>query len=521
MKYRLGVFIDGTSVRIARVSKGSGRPVIEALETFTLFEPLERREVIEQSKQEAQSQDQKPAKKHNPFGLDSLFKRTDSANTMTDASSNIDVIIKMLNALCSPSTGIAFNLSDLFTFYKLIAASSNDSNTRAKKLVWQAFSGEPYAEAKAEHIGFLRLPDYSLFGLFHDDPMVFCSLLLESFSLLRDRPPTIALIDSTEFALAHEIIQQHKLGEQEQTSVIFFSQSYTKIFFMRGNYLQVVLPTIYEGAESESVCETAFAKILFEFDSGKLSALDNIILVGEVERVRGEKFFKDKWPSAKISRLEIVRAQLAEKLEVMHGRTSPYAVPIALALKSLADKPKPPYVHNFLPRRIRDKQSIYRIAWHGILLLVILFCSVVALTVQSVQSMQRARQLQQRDAYLSTRMTDLNLIAEEVDSLRAKIQVMETGTALIDSLNKVSTRWSPIIASFSTAYEAVGPFSFIKLEATNGTGCTVETELAQERQVALLERMIPQCTVTSVVQGQEAGNPWIKARFTYDIKKTD
>jgi hypothetical protein len=32
------------------VSKRSGHPVIEALETSNLFEPLERREVIEQNK---------------------------------------------------------------------------------------------------------------------------------------------------------------------------------------------------------------------------------------------------------------------------------------------------------------------------------------------------------------------------------------------------------------------------------------------------------------------------------------
>jgi hypothetical protein len=36
-------------------------------------------------------------------------------------------------------------------------------------------------------------------------------------------------------------------------------------------------------------------------------------------------------------------------------------------------------------------------------------------------------------------MEDLAKIAVEVDSLRSKIQMMEKGTALIDSLNKVST----------------------------------------------------------------------------------
>lgn len=119
---------------------------------------------------------------------------------------------------------------------------------------------------------------------------------------------------------------------------------------------------------------------------------------------------------------------------------------------------------------------------------------------------------------LQRQMEDLAKIAVEVDSLRSKIQVMEKGTALIDSLNKVSTRWSPLIDSFSQAYESVGPFSFVTLTAADDHRITVEAELAQEKQVALLERMIPRSTLTSVVKGQDQKDHWIKAQFTCDVK---
>jgi hypothetical protein len=41
--------------------------------------------------------------------------------------------------------------------------------------------------------------------------------------------------------------------------------------------------------------------------------------------------------------------------------------------------------------------------------------------------------------------------------------------------------------------------------------------IAQEKQVALLERMIPRSTLTTC-QGQEQQNRWIKAQFTCDVK---
>ncbi len=512
-RYALGIYIDGTVLQVALLSNQTGRPRIENLERFQLYGPLEQREIIEQHKRAVEA-NETVLKKEDPFGMDALFKRTDSIISDTDSKNNIDVIFKILTTMCPKGTQIAFNLSEVFTFYKHLPPIKEALGHKSKKAVWQAFTGELHSEPKHENIGHFALPDQSVFALLHDDPLVFSSLLLDAISMLHSTPPKIKLVDSVEFVLAHEIMHTFKLTDQDHTAVILFSTNCTRIFFMRGHLIHTVLPTIYEGSESETVCDTAFAKILFEFDTGKLVALNRIILAGDSSRMRAETYFRDKWPAATVTRLEMVRPILDEKLEAMEGRSSSYAVPVALALKALDDHPKAPYDHNFLPSRIKEKQSVYRIAWHGVLLLSILFLFVIFMTYQSVRSSQNLSRARSDSKLLSIQLMDLQNVAHEVDSLRARIRTLEKGTALIDSLNKSTLRWTPVLRSFADAYQKAGPFSIVKAESNNNKQMIVTIEVNREEQVAALERLLRPYTVTSVMRNAEADDRWMQVEFS-------
>jgi hypothetical protein len=512
-KYALGIYIDGTVLHVALLSNQTGRPRIENLERFQLYGPLEQREIIEQHRRAVEASESVP-KNDDPFGMNALFKRTDSIISDADSKNNVDIIHKILTTVCPKGTQIGFNLSEVFTFYKHLPPVKEATGYKSKKAVWQAFTGEMHSEPKHENLGYYPLPDQSIFALLHDDPLVFSSLLLDSISMLHSTPPKIKLVDSVEYVLAHEILHTFKLTDQDHTAVILFSSSCTRIFFMRGHLIHTVLPTIYEGSESETVCDTAFAKILFEFDTGKLVALNRIILAGDSSRLRAETYFRDKWPAANVTRLEMVRPVLDEKLEAMEGRISSYAVPIALALKTLDEHPKAPYDHNFLPARIREKQSVYRIAWHGVLLLCILFMFVIFMTYQSVRSSQNLNRARSESRMLSMQLMDLQTVAMEVDSLRAKIMILEKGTALIDSLNKNTLRWTPVLRSFAEAFQKAGPFSIIKAESNNSRQMVVTLELNREEQIAALERVLRPFTVTSVVRNTEADDRWMQVEFS-------
>jgi len=176
----------------------------------------------------------------------------------------------------------------------------------------------------------------------HDDPLLLSSLLFESTRLKQARPHKVELIDTVEFALAHSLVAKRQVKPDQDTAVIVFAQTFTKVFFMRGAFIETILPTIHEGSDSDKVCDTAFSKLLFELDSGRFSNLRQVVVAGDVERTQAQKLFKEKLPDIPVTRLDFDDLALGYHAEALTGRTCPYAVPIALALKALDGRAETP-----------------------------------------------------------------------------------------------------------------------------------------------------------------------------------
>ena len=105
---------------------------------------------------------------------------------------------------------------------------------------------------------------------------------------------------------------------------------------------------------------------------------------------------------------------------------------------------------------------------------------------------------------LQQQVERLNVVALEVDSLSAKIEELKLNTILIDSLSKITTRWSPIVEAFSDAYKEVGPFVFVKIETTDKDKMIVDLKMRSRDQVAKLERFIEQSMIHHIFTAEES-----------------
>ncbi len=505
-KFALGIFIDGQQLSCALVSKAGSRTQIELLETFGLEQQLLPQERASSGIKVADVGKQRESLPgdENPFELDVDFGvRIDATANITEISTNADVLLRMLHTMCPRDSRLAFSLIDSYVLYKNIDNLPVAAPQKLKKAIWQDIFVEAPAETKLDNIGFVRNGKNRFMAMVHDDPLVFSSTLFEAMRIMHSRPPQVALIDTLEFSLAHALVRKSALHEKQFTAVVYFAQTFTKVIFFRGLLIEEVLPTIHEGADSENVCDTAYSKILFELDAGKIPAIHNLIVTGDSDRVRAEANFKDKFANVEVKRFDFGDLPLGHHAAKLQGRTAPWAAAIALASKTLEEKSRSPYRQNYLPRRIRDRQSVYRVAWHGFAMLFILFAGVLFLTFSFINGQQQLGRLRRSSASMGLDLERLSVVAHEVDSLRAVISTLETGTALVDSLKARAIRWSPVLDDFSAAYAAAGPFSLQKLKGNADGVLTVETEINRRSQVAELERLIKPSTVLSVASKAE------------------
>ena len=500
----LGIFIDGQILKSALVHKIEDSLVLERMETVKLYDSLDLSETMDALEDDEENDVFASEEEESPFELDG-----DAENSMTvvQADSNADVILDLIKNMIPKGTSVAINICDTYTVYKDIPALSDGKLKNIKKDIWKEFNPGAELDPITENVGYFKRHDGSYVGMYHDDPIVFSTLLAETIEYTKKQPPRIDLIDTIEFALAHEVSYGFDLGENEHVAVIVFAKRFTKIFFMLGNEIELVLPTIHEGSDSKSICETILSKILFEFDSGNIGPLHRMIMVGDSEVVNAEQIFQEKLISLPIQRFDIERLTFASEIETQENRIKDYGVAIALAIKALEGRKDSLYNQNYLPRRIRDKQSVYKLAWHGMVTLALLFVCVMFLSYNSIKRSQEIQLAKESIGELDYKLQSLASVEMEVDSLRFQINKLQAGASLLDSLLQNVTRWSPVMEIFSDAHRKVGNFSIVNMKTNTNNKFVVDAEVTDKNAVAELERFINNSRVLSVVTTQqEAGN---------------
>ena len=517
-KYSLGIFIDGHLLKAALINRTGKKLIIEKLDTFKLYELLEQINEPKENSNEQNHHTPKTIKGDDPFNIElENFKESEEGGIPNEVNSNLDIITELHHRMCPENATVAFNLIDANVLYKTISGLKESQPNKIKKAVWKEFNENASLEPRLENVGYQEAYDGKIVGMYHDDPLILASLILEANRVSQVRPPLIKLIDTIEFTLAHEIRLSHNIEEEEYTAILVFAKTFTKIFFMRGEEIISVLPTIDEGANSETICETVFSKILFEFDSGNIGPLTHLILVGESEQAKAENYFKRKLPALAIEHFQSVRATLDPHLNSEHIKAQSYGIPIALALKAMDGRNDSPYKQNFIPRRIRDKQFQYKLAWHGILMLCLLFLGVLFLSSASVQKKKESETIKHIISNINTQIDAKSSLNTQQDSLNSEIMKLEKSATLLDSLSQNTTRWSPILETFSDAFNKLGPFYIDRIKTLSKDEILIETEITKREQVAKLERFMANGTVINVSKSEEEGSDELKMKLECKI----
>ena len=496
-KMVLGIYFDGLSIQAALISYAEGLFRVEQVESFKLFDSFEQSQIKNNTNETPGSQNAQMDDPDNPFGVD-IDVSHQATSDVGQARGNVDIIIEMITKMTHLGCPIAFNLQNSDVFYKTFNLDPKTKASKIKKFISTEFIDTNEGTLDLQNIDYIKHDDGVCLGMVHYDPLVFTNVLQQAIKLTRRPQVPIHLIDTVEFALAEYICRTVHLENRDRLSVIYFSENYTKIFFMRGHKIEDVLPTIHTGAKSVTICETAFSKILYEFDFKGIDAPQTLVLAGEISQVNAEFFFREKFPDLEIVTLEPEESMLSPEIQNMAGNISPYCSAIALATKALLPKKERKYKSNFIPKSIREKQSEFVVAWHGFAALGLIFVTILVFFTQNMSLNKQIHQTKMSLKNIEQELFLLKGVEYQVDSLRTEISNIETGASLIDSLASTTTKWSPLIETFSDAHKDVGKFTVNQFVSLAGKKILADLNLTDLEQVALLERFISNSKVLTV-----------------------
>lgn len=339
--------------------------------------------------------------------------------------------------------------------------------------------------------------------------------LLEVFAEpqgVQRRPTRINLVTSNDVALMNLVRVHFRFNDEEVVHVINVGRDETKLMIMRGGELRFIAPMIQQGAADRDFVTMLNNRIELAAENAGYPKADTVVLAGFAEEIGLKEEILVNNPHVVFHSLSRLRVQHGED-ETILRELRHYSVPISVAWEML--QPKSPHFLRItlIPRHIRDEQKSFRLAWHGYLLLLLLFVSTVAMTVMILDRQSRIRTEGDALRYEQRQVAEQKAIVDQITALETRSAAITTATNTLDTLLLNGERWSETLDTLAKATSTLGNIWISEMKPEKEGGMTVIGYSLTRASVPAISHRIGTTTLREI-SVQEIGQ---KKLFRYDI----
>ena len=312
-----------------------------------------------------------------------------------------------------------------------------------------------YGEPKAE--------DYYSYGIRDDGALVLSSIDEDSRLLsLVDRTQTlyrgkifIGELLPDESILLGMVKANYELEDEKITCVIQFSELNCRVLFLKGERLWLVSPIITEGVRSRKFLNTVFSKILFQLDTGEVPNLDRLIICNNSLGEEGISFFKERFPDVEVSEFEFSE-ELFDPQENTLESISAFTTAIGIAWAASGFKKETFSKISFLPKYVIDRQKIFKLQWHGMLLLLLIMGSFPAINAFWQRSFSQINILENEIAIVDTQLQSYAPTVNNFNRVSSLLSQIQDQLVLMNTLSENSITWSVNLNLINSGVDEIG-----------------------------------------------------------------
>jgi hypothetical protein len=249
--------------------------------------------------------------------------------------------------------------------------------------------------------------------------------------------------------------EHYEMDSEIITALLQIGKKKSRILFMKGEKLLQVSPIINEGYDDKNYLSTIFSKILFQIDTGEVPGLDQLLIFNNGKGTPVLDFFRESF-----SELVVEEFSFNEK-KVIYGDTLSPAIPFyttAIGQAEVAAKTEISKNINlsFLPSYVIDQQKIFRLQWHGIMLLVLIGLCPIVLNHFYQQNKTQIESLESESSQLSQMITDVEPLVTRSGELSQELSTMQEQHTLLQDLNENNIKWTITLDRFNQAVQNTG-----------------------------------------------------------------
>ncbi|MDD2228486.1 MAG: hypothetical protein PHY48_03635 [Candidatus Cloacimonetes bacterium] len=260
------------------------------------------------------------------------------------------------------------------------------------------------------------------------------------------------LADANDIALTDYFAIAYESYLEKDTLLVYLGQEYRKAFLFKDRQWADTLKL--QITQSIPEPEVISSKLALAIDSAQLKEPEVIVICGDMANAELVNEMKSQFPSARVELLEyhniVVAMQSDEPFDM--SILNQYTLPIALAYKALFPEDPRFTSSNFLPSRIIEGQKVFKIAWHGFVVLFLIFALALTITNLLLKETLHTRQAKFQKRDLDFRLAQKRNEAEEIQKIRTELDNQDKNIQVLKDLLNDKNPWTETLNIANRAF---------------------------------------------------------------------
>ena len=514
----IGLALDADDLRLAQLQVKGSKIHLSALKRITIAEP--KKDEKGKSYEEIQEQETE-LDVDDLFGIDNVIEAEQGKNnnsvtvlddldllTTPDSLNGIDedtddiadenLIYTLLGGISTKRIDLALNISTGAALFQILRDA--DFTLLKKKQVREII------DEKLEVVyGEENTTSQYTYNVRSDGSLLLTSVEKNS-SLLEMIDQGLTLFPGkifiheilpSEAALLGLMCANYSLEDDEVTGIISFGIKTTRLIFLKGDQIWAVAPIITEGIHSQTVLKTVFSKILLQLDSGELPSLDRIIIANNSLGKKSVQYFQENFQVIPVEEFAfnpekfVVDEELADEVKL-------YTTAIAVAWSATGQDADFFKAYSLLPSYIQERQKVFKLEWHGVLLLLLIAVIPVLFNYYYQINKNQIDQLNTDITRTEGLIKQIHTTVVGTQYLNKKYNQVSNQLKIIKGASIDAYKWGTILNMINNGTDSVRGCWITAMRSTNGGKIIIEGFSLYRNQIPKFASLFHAATLQQV-----------------------
>ncbi len=484
----ISMFVDGLDVKFVHLSLKNKRIILHDVATVNLVKRLEERTGGESGGNTSVNFDL----------IDETGNAKDEFSEGTGGASNGEVMIGLLSEYPTAMYDFVYSISEPSVYYQQFEDNFGLSGMKLKRRLVDELSATRSVKPTIDSISYIPAADGQILSAIREGGLGLLDVISSVQDFLDKRVPRVQFIETSDISLMNLVRANYELGESEISIIVYVGSEFSRLIFMKGQYFFHFAPVISEGRLTPNIENTIYSRILLEQDSAGIIRVDRIFLAGEANKIDLKQFLAPQFAEAPIEYVNAPTLDTTEFADNPEAIISEYAIPIASAMRALEPKNSLYYQVDLLPVSFREGQKTFKLAWHGYVLLVLIFLTTLFFTSRYAELNQEVQRSRAELTKKQEQLAENQRLQSILDSLTGQNAQFESALKIYDQVIPNYNRWSKVFNHLTNGVDGLNSVWIKTIEAKGDSSIELMGYTLYRQRIPRIANMFENASLQTV-----------------------